>query len=224
MNTTTHHQIELDKIEQAYSSEPWWYDIRGFFILTFAYRSTLWNQINLFSNNMKQNHLEVAIGSGTLLDLILKWRWICRKPDVNVLGFDYAPRMLNGARKRFKNYKRIKLEIADVTQMNFKDKEFDSINVANAIHCFPDIELAFKEINRVLSDRGTFAGNVLLHPKGGGLFSKLARRINQWGMDKGILHSPYSSEHIKSCLNKAGFQIIYSKESGNCFDFIAQRK
>ncbi|MGN2393366.1 class I SAM-dependent methyltransferase, partial [Pelomicrobium sp. G1] len=34
------HEKTLEKIAQAYSSPPWWYDVRGFFILTFAYRST----------------------------------------------------------------------------------------------------------------------------------------------------------------------------------------
>ena len=29
-----------EEIAEAYKSEPWWYDVRGFFILTFAYNST----------------------------------------------------------------------------------------------------------------------------------------------------------------------------------------
>ncbi len=50
----------LAKIEKAYDSPPLWYDIRGFFVLTFAYRSTLWAQIALFGNNIGPRHLEGA--------------------------------------------------------------------------------------------------------------------------------------------------------------------
>ena len=86
--TTLTHTEKLDKIEAAYSSEPWWYDIRGFFILTFSYRSTLWNQIALFSKNIGENHLEVAIGSGTLFDIILKWRKLLAKPKSQITAVD----------------------------------------------------------------------------------------------------------------------------------------
>src|SRR5687768_18081915 len=37
-------------------------------ILNLSYRSTLGAQIRFFSANLKRRHLEVAIGTGTLLD------------------------------------------------------------------------------------------------------------------------------------------------------------
>jgi hypothetical protein len=40
-----------DEIAQAYRSEPWWYDVRGMFILTFAYNSTLGHQLRFFGPN-----------------------------------------------------------------------------------------------------------------------------------------------------------------------------
>ena len=63
-----------DEIAEAYKSEPWWYDLRGFFILTFAYNSTLGAQLRFFGPNYGAEHLEVACGTGTLLELILRWR------------------------------------------------------------------------------------------------------------------------------------------------------
>ena len=63
-----------DEIAEAYSSEPWWYDLRGFFILTFAYNSTINTQLRFFGPHFGPNHLEVACGTGTLLELILRWR------------------------------------------------------------------------------------------------------------------------------------------------------
>jgi hypothetical protein len=62
-----------DEIAEAYSSEPWWYDLRGFFILTFAYNSTIGTQMRFFGPNFGPDHLEVACGTGTLLEMVLNW-------------------------------------------------------------------------------------------------------------------------------------------------------
>lgn len=217
------HTSNLEKIEKAYSSEPWWYDLRGIFILTFAYRSTLWNQIALFSKNIGKNHLEVAIGSGTLFDLILKWRKLLSKPNSKITAFDYSPRMLSGAIRRFKNIENFNLQLADVTNMTFPTEHFETVNVANSLHCFPDLPAAFKEIHRVLKKEGTFCGNVLLFPKKKSLLNNFSTRINDWGIKKGILFSPCYQEDIVKLLELNGFKIVYQKTGGNCFDFIAQK-
>ena len=47
-----------DEIALAYKSEPWWYDLRGFFILTFAYNSTLPSQLRFFGPNYGPRHME----------------------------------------------------------------------------------------------------------------------------------------------------------------------
>ena len=36
-----------DEIAAAYDSPPWWYDVRGFLILTFAYNSTITHQLRV---------------------------------------------------------------------------------------------------------------------------------------------------------------------------------
>ena len=82
--------MEKISINQAYSSEPWYYDARGFLILTFAYRSTLPSQIRLFAQNVGAHHLEVTIGSETLFDLVLKWRKWKGLPEAQIVGFDCA--------------------------------------------------------------------------------------------------------------------------------------
>lgn len=218
------HQQKLDKIEKAYSSEPWWYDVRGFFILTFAYRSTIQKQIQLFSNNMKAKHLEVAVGTGTLLSLILKWRSLIRAPKVEITAFDYAPRMLAGAIRRFRGNKQMHLELGDVTKLHYSNHSFDSANIANAIHCFPDVKEGLAEVHRVLKTGGTLAGNVLLYPRGRGLLDKLATKINLWGIKKGILYTPYRQQDIEELLYQVGFETLKTEVSGNCFNFVAVKK
>ena len=210
-------------IDDAYSSEPWWYDIRGFLILTFAYQSTLPAQIRLFSRNMGPHHLEVAVGSGTLLKIILDWRKLTGAAEVQITAFDYAQKMLLGARKRFAKTKNIELLRADAARLHFADNTFDTANIANAIHSFPEVLLSLKEIFRVLKRGGTLAGNCLLYPKGSSPLARIANRINSWGMKKGILHRPYTSEEIKSMLELCGFKITWDQVTRNSYDFIAQK-
>lgn len=216
-------QDKLEKIDEAYSSDPWWYDLRGFLILTFSYRTTLWAQIHLFASHMGDNHLEAAIGTGTLFEMILKWRRITKKPEVNIVGFDYAERMLSGARKRFKKEKRLSLLRADAANLPIKNDTFDTASIANAIHCLPDVAGSFQEFHRVLKPNGTLTGNCLLEPKGNGFLDRISRRINNWGMKKGILYRPYQKSEVIELLKSAGFEIQSQETAGNCLNFVAKK-
>ena len=216
-------QDALRKIEQAYDSEPWYYDVRGFLILTFAYRSTLWAQIKLFGENMADPHLEVAIGSGTLFQIIQRWRTLRGLPKVSVTAFDYAEPMLAGAIRRFRNDPRITLFRGDVTALDLPDATFRSANVANALHCFPNVDAGLREICRVLSPGGTVAMNVLLYPRGPNVLRKIAERINAWGMQKGILFTPYECRDILRRVRDAGLEIVEEHVTGNTCNIVARR-
>jgi ubiquinone/menaquinone biosynthesis C-methylase UbiE len=214
----------LEKIERAYDSPPLWYDIRGFFILTFAYRSTLWEQIALFGNNMGPRHLEGAIGSGTLAGIILAWRRFRGRPTGEIVGFDYAPSMLAGAIRRFKKAQNVRLMQADVARLELPDNYFDTCNVANAVHCFPDVDAGLRELCRVLKPGGTFAVNVLLYPRGPQPFRWIAQKIDAWGMRKGILYTPYDRDDIRRRIVEAGFDIVRESETGNTYNVLARKR
>lgn len=214
---------KLEKIDSAYSSDPWWYDLRGFLILTFAYRTTLPSQIRLFANHMGARHLEAAIGTGTLFEMILKWRRRKGKPEIQIVGFDYAERMLAGARKRFRGEEQLQLLRADAAALPLPDGYFDTASIANAIHCLPDVAASFQEIYRVLKPNGTLTGNCLLEPKGHSFWDGVSRRINNWGIKKGILHRPYSASEVIDLLKSAGFEISEQEISGNCLNFVARK-
>lgn len=214
----------LDKIEKAYDSPPLWYDVRGFFVLTFAYRSSLWTQIALFGNNIGPRHLEAAIGSGTLLGIILGWKKLTGHPiDSEIVGFDYAPAMLAGAIRRFRTTPRMRLMQADVAQLDLPDNYFDTACVANAIHCFPDVDAGLRELCRVLKPDGRLAVNVLLYPRGIQPFKWIAERINVWGTRKGILETPYEQADIQSRFIKAGFDIDVADVAGNTLNLVARK-
>jgi ubiquinone/menaquinone biosynthesis C-methylase UbiE len=212
-----------DEIATAYSSEPWWYDLRGFFILTFAYNSTLGSQLRFFGPNFGARHLEVACGTGTLLELLLRWRKWKRMPASDIMGIDYAESMLAGARKRFAGNPSISLEHADAAELPFPDNSFDTANIANAVHCFPNVDGALRDIHRTLKPKGTLAANVLLYPRTPWPLNRIAERINAWGIRKGILYTPYEQENIRQKIIDAGFEILSESVSGNCYLVLCQK-
>lgn len=228
MTTATGHPAELlldhhqrAKIAKAYDSPSWWYDVRGFFILTFTYRATLWEQLRLFAGCLGREHLEVAIGSGTLFAMILKRARRLGCAPQRVVGFDYAERMLAGAVHRFAGDRTVELGLGDATRMRFADASFDSVAVANALHCIPDAAAALREMQRVLRPGGRLAANVLLHPRGGWPWRPLAERINRWGQAKGILDRPYAEDEIRGLVLAAGFRIERAWVSGNAWNVVA---
>ena len=223
MNTANRAEKSKDEIALAYRSEPWWYDVRGFFILTFAYNSTLSEQLRFFSGNFGARHLEVACGTGTLLELVLQWRRWKKLPKVQVVGVDYAETMLAGARHRFAGKPGFEFIHGDVAELPFQEGAFDTANVANAVHCFPDVDGSLRGVYTVLKPGGTMAANVLLFPRRGWPWRQMAERINRWGVRKGILVTPYTREDIRRRILAAGFEIIQERVSGNCFNVLARK-
>lgn len=215
--------VDRDHIARAYSSAPWWYDLRGFFILTFAYRSSLASQVRFFGTNMRGRHLEVAIGTGTLASIALNWRKRKDLPDVHLVGIDYAEPMLAGAYRRFGSRRDVELEHADVAALPYPPESFDSVNVANAIHCLPDPDAGMREIFRVMKRGATLAANVLTFPTGREPLKSIAERINAWGMRKGILVQPYAPEDIRGRLNAMGFEVVSEEIRGNTYNVRARR-
>jgi ubiquinone/menaquinone biosynthesis C-methylase UbiE len=212
-----------DEIAEAYSSEPWWYDLRGFFILTFAYNSTIGTQMRFFGPNFGAEHLEVACGSGTLLEMILNWRRRRRLPQVNVAAIDYAPSMLAGAKHRFAGNPHVHVQHADAAALPYADDAFDTANIANSIHCFPTVDGALRDILRVLKPGGTLAANVLLYPTGFAPLRWFAQKINDWGIRKGILYSPFEQQAIQQKFIAAGYEIESSFISGNTWNVVARK-
>lgn len=211
-----------DEIALAYKSEPWWYDLRGFFILTFAYNSTLPSQLRFFGPNYGPRHMEVACGTGTLLELILRWRRWKKLPEVSIVGVDYAESMLAGAAHRFRGNPNIELQHADAADLPYPDASFDTANIANSVHCFPDVDGALRDIRRVLKPGGTLAANVLLYPRGPWPLKGIAERINRWGIRKGILYTPYQREDIRQRFVDTGYEVLAEEVSGNCYNIMAR--
>jgi ubiquinone/menaquinone biosynthesis C-methylase UbiE len=202
----------------AYTSSTWWYDLRGFFILTFAYRDTLSSQINFFADKIGDSHLEVGVGTGTLFRMILRrHRKIAAKPATRVVGIDYSPEMLSGAKRKFASDPMVEMRQADVHALPFAAASFDSVSLANSLHCFADPTVALREIRRVLRPGGRFTANAILNPVGWAPVRALANAINRWGMKKGILHAPMDAERLLQDVTASGLRICQSFRTGNDF-------
>lgn len=195
--------------KNSYDMKPFLYDIRGFFILTLAYRNTLNQQTNFFSENFKGVHLECATGTGTFSKMCFN------KSDKNkvkkLYAVDYSEALMSGASKKLKGYE---LKIEDLCNMSFKNEYFDSINLANSFHTIDKIEEAISEIKRVLKPEGTFYLNILLPPKNG-VLDKISKKVNDYGQKKGILNRAYTKEESFELLNKQGFVILDNFEIEN---------
>jgi ubiquinone/menaquinone biosynthesis C-methylase UbiE len=217
------HAKSRDEIAAAYTSPPWWYDVRGFFILTFAYNSTLTRQLRFFGPNFGPRHLEVACGTGTLLEIVLRWRRWKGLPERRIVGVDYAESMLAGAERRFAGQSNVELRHADVAALPYGDNSFDTVNIANAIHCFPDVDGALKDIHRVLKPGGTLAANVLLYPRTMWPFNAIAGWLDRWGIRKGILVTPYRREDIRRRFAQAGLEVSSEVVFGNCYEVLIRK-
>lgn len=218
-----HKSKTREEIAQAYASPPWWYDVRGFFILTFAYRSTLWAQVFFFGKNIAARHLEVAIGSGTLYGIIAWWRKWKKLPVAQVVGIDYAEPMLAGAIARFADDPNIELRHADVAALPYPDNSFDSVNIANAIHCFPDVDGGLRDVFRVMKPGARLAANVLLYARGPQPLRWIAQTIDDWGIRKGILYTPYEQDDIIGRMQAAGFTVVSEQVSGNTLNVVVAK-
>jgi len=118
----------------------------------------------------------------------------------------------------------MRLMQSDVAQLDLPDNYFDTASVANAIHCFPDVDAALRELRRVLKPGGRLTVNVLLYPRGIQPLKWIAEKINTWGAHKGILETPYEQADIRTRIVRAGFDISIETVVGNTLNLVACKR
>ena len=218
------NSIAQSKGADAYRDPSWWYDIRGFFILTGTYQVMIWTHLAFFAKNLGNKHLEAAIGSGTFLALTLLTKKILGgKLPEEIIGIDYAERMLQGAQILFKSNKSVKLVQADLGNINYPDAYFDSVNIAHSFHAFPDPDKVLKELNRVMKPKAHLYADVLLAPRGGCLRRAIATRVNRFCFKKGILARTFDPETTNAQFESNHFNVINSYIKGNTYHIIAEK-
>jgi demethylmenaquinone methyltransferase/2-methoxy-6-polyprenyl-1,4-benzoquinol methylase len=107
--------------------------------------------------------LDIACGTGDLSFEILR-----QIPDAHIIGIDLARPMLDIFQKK-SNEKRasILIELGDVEALRYADHSFDAVTIGFATRNFSRLDIAFKEIHRVLKPGGIFINLELSKPRGG---------------------------------------------------------
>jgi len=85
------------------------------------------------------------------------------------------------------------------------------------------VDGALRDILRVLKPGGTLAANVLLYPSGFAPLRWAAQKINDWGIRKGILYSPFHIEELRAKVLAAGYEIASEFTSGNTWNVVLRK-
>ena len=91
--------------------------------------------------------LECACGTGAISIYIAQK---CSK----LIATDFSDGMLGQAAKKCRKYPNVSFQKADITNLQFKDGQFDKVVAGNVIHLLPEPEKALHELERVAKPGG----------------------------------------------------------------------
>ena len=99
--------------------------------------------------------LEVPVGTGILTMPVYK-----TMPKADITCLDYSPDMMKQAQGKASclNLNNITFQQGDVGALPYENGTFDVVLSLNGFHAFPDKEVAYREVFRVLRPGGTFCG------------------------------------------------------------------
>ncbi len=133
---------------------PWFY---SFFFTLVGYRTS-------FRYFLRRHHprlglregariLDVGIGTGFFTSSLLR-----EVPGaLTAVGLDFSPGMLTGLIRRLSGLglrERVRLQLADMRRMPYRDESFDLVVSSAALEYMPDVEKAIAECGRVLRSGG----------------------------------------------------------------------
>jgi len=138
-------------------------------------------------------YLDVACGTGNYTHCL-------HALGLEVVGIDQSATMLEAARAKYPD---IAWQLADVEALPFADATFAGAICTQAIHHFPDLERAFREIGRVLT-KGRLA-----------LFTSTRDQMRSYWLNiyfpdalaRAIDQLP-SDQRLRAALDQARFQVV----------------
>jgi len=163
---------------------------------TQEYKEKLMDIIDLNDNNVI---LDIACGNGTLLNMM------CEKKNIKAYGIDISDKMIENAKKRYKN---IDFKVGECDNIPFENDLFDLATVCVAYHHFPDVDTFAREVNRVLKSKGRIYIAEIYYPIFIRLFFNLLLHFSESGDVK-----IYTPKEIIKTFEKCDFNCtkVYKK-------------
>ena len=117
--------------------------------------------------------LDLCCGQGVLFPLLLE------AGALQVTGVDASPQLIESARSRFGDEKRVQTEVADAcADGKWADASFDTVASLMAVHDVPDLPAMCRNAAAALKDGGEFVA-IFMHP-----CFRIPRQTH-WGWDEG---------------------------------------
>lgn len=144
------------------------------------------------------NVLECACGTGMIsVHIATK----CR----SLVATDFSQGMLAKSRKRCKNIKNIRVEKANILQLEYPNESFDKVVAANVIHLLDQPDIAISELIRVCKKGGKIIIPTYIITKEHGISTILIRLINHF--TKTFLYQ-FNEQSYKNFFKKLGYSQI----------------
>ena len=147
-------------------------------------------------------------------------RFAAGHPQRDVVGLDLSWPMLRAATRKAAaaRLENLRFVHGDALALPFRDASLEVANCCGALHLFPDIPRALRELSRVILPKGRFSMAVSLRGSGplGMLRGTLAETI--WG-----LHF-FSREELRALLDEAGFEPSIHHAKGAWMIAVGERR
>ena len=144
--------------------------------------------------------LELATGPGMIAKNVA---WSAKK----IIATDFSPDMIAQAKKSMVP-ENVTFEIADASNLQYEDKTFDVVIIANALHVVPNSEKVLSEIDRVLVNDGLLICPTFIHrtaEKKENLWAKILKLV-------GIhFEHQWTAEEFSNFIESNGWKITASE-------------
>lgn len=125
---------------------------------------------------LEDDVLECACGTG-LLSMVIAGR--CKA----LTATDFAPKMLQRAKKNCSNYNNITFRQGNILSLDFDDETFDKVVAGNVIHLLDEPLKALSELNRVCRQGGKLIIPTYMNKDKNGKTSGFASAVGRAGAD-----------------------------------------
>ena len=171
---------------------------------------------NYFNRALKTDLYEESFGSTSIFHCI-------KRKTAHVTGIDISPAVVNNAMfeicktsiRSYGNELRINFVVSDIRTTAFKDNSYDLIVSTSTLDHFREIELALKELHRILKDNGVAV--LTLHNKHNPFLAFYFFILSIFNNNKSEKNVLYYFPQAKSLLKNANFIIIDSAFIVNIF-------